>query len=152
MPEPLSYSIATPRLGLPMLFAGQAQKEATVNEAFAAIDFLLSGGVEGIASVPPIAPVAGMAWIVGPAPTGAFAGHSDKIAGWSEGGWRFIQPSEGMRAFDSAANAFWQYSGGWTKALAPDLPVGGGVVDVEARACLAALVAVFEQIGILSST
>lgn len=152
MPEPLSYSIATPRFGLPLLFAGQAQKETTVNEALLAIDFLLSGAVEGVASVPPAAPVAGMAWIVGPAPTGAFAGHSDKIAGWSEGGWRFIQPGEGMQTFDREANAFRQYSGGWTIALAPDLPVGGGIVDVEARACLAALVAVFEQIGILSST
>lgn len=151
MPEPLSYSTATPRLGLPMLFAGQAQKETTVNEALSAIDILLAGNVEGIASAPPASPVAGMAWIVGGTPTGAFVGHADKIAGWTEGGWRFIQPTEGMRTFDRASGTFRHYSGGWITPVAPGLPAGGSNVDVEARASLTALVTALEQLGIFSS-
>lgn len=152
MPEPLSYSTATPRVGLPMLFTAQAQKETTVNEALVAIDFLLASAVEGVVAAPPATPLVGQAWIVGAAPTGAFAGHSGKIAGWTQGGWRFFQPGEGMRAFDIAAGAFRQYLNGWMMASAPDLPVGGGIVDVEARACLVALVTALEEIGIFSST
>lgn len=151
MPEPLSYSTSTPRLGLPLLFAGQAQKETTVNEALVAVDFLLSACVEGTALAPPVAPAIGMAWIVGAAPTGVFAGHADQIAGWTDGGWRFIQPSEGLRAFDRAAGAFQQYADGWMSAPSPNLPVGGATVDVEARASLAALVITLEQIGVLSA-
>lgn len=150
MPEPLSYSTATPRLGLPMLFAGQAQKETTVNEALVAIDILLSGNVEGVVSAPPVAPAAGMAWIVGAAPTGAFAGQTDKIAGWTEGGWRFIQPTAGMRTFDRTLGTYRQYSGGWAMPAAPNLPAGGTNVDVEARASLAALVTALKQLGIFS--
>lgn len=135
-----------------MLFAGQTQKETTVNEALVAIDFLLAGAVEGVVSVPPTSPSAGMAWIVGAAPTGAFTGKVGQIAGWTEGGWRFVQPSEGMRSFDQEVAAFRQYSGGWTLVSAPDLPVGGAFVDVQARACLTELIEVLEQIGIFSPT
>lgn len=152
MAELLSYSTATPCLGLPLLFAGQAQKETTVNEALIALDFLFSGAVEGIASEPPIAPQSGMAWIVGPAATGVFAGQIDKIAGWTEGGWRFIQPRYGMRLLDRTANAFRYYSNGWTLVAAPASPTGGSTIDVEARACLAAVLTALEEIGIISST
>jgi len=150
MTEPLSYSTATPRLGLPMLFAGQTQKETTVNEALVAIDILLSGNIEGVASAPPVAPAAGMAWIVGAAPTGAFSGQTDKIAGWTEGGWRFIQPTAGMRVFDRGLGTYRHYSGGWAMPVAPNLPTGGTNVDVEARASLAALVTALKQLGIFS--
>ena len=134
------------------MLPGQAQKETTVNEALVAIDFLLSASVEGVASTPPAFPAPGMAWIVGAAPTGAFSGHSGHIAGRTEAGWRFIQPAEGMRTFDRAAGAFQQYTDSWAMIASPDLPAGGGVVDAEARACLAAVLAALEQIGIFSVT
>jgi len=152
MVGPLSYSIATPCLGLPMLFAGQAQKEATVNEALVAIDFLLGNAVEGVILAPPAAPAAGMAWIVGAASTGVFAGHSGDIAGWTEGGWRFIQPTQGMQLYDREAAAMRYYLDGWSTISAPNEPVGGGTIDLEARACIAALVAALKQIGIISSS
>lgn len=152
MAGPLSYLIATPCIGLPMLFAGQAQKEVTVNEALVAIDFLLGGAVEGVVSTPPAAPAAGKAWIVSTTATGAFADHSDEIAGWTEGGWRFIRPSQGMQFYDRGVGARRYYSDGWSMVSAPSLPVGGGSIDVEARACITALAAALEQIGIISST
>lgn len=150
MTEPLSYSTATPRLGLPMLFAGQAQKETTFNEALVAIDILLPGSVEGVSSTPPLAPSPGSAWIVASSATGAFAGQTGHIAGWTEGGWRFIRPSEGMRLWDRDARAIRHYSNGWVLVSAPTLPVGGTTIDVEARACIAALVSALEENGIIS--
>lgn len=134
------------------MLAGQAQKETTVNEALVAIDILLSGSVEGVASAPPPAPTAGMSWIVGTAPAGIFAGNTDKIAGWTEGGWRFIQPVAGMQTFDRGAGTFRRYSTGWEMTAAPNVPTGGSIVDVEARACLVALVTALKQIGAFSST
>jgi len=135
-----------------MLFAGQAQKEVTVNEALVAIDFLLGNGVEGVISAPPAAPAVGMAWIVGAAATGVFAGHSDDIAGWTEGGWRFIRASQGMQFYDRAAAAVRYYMNGWSIISAPNAAVGGGTIDLEARACIAALIEGLQQIGIISST
>lgn len=152
MTEPLSYSTATPRLGLPMLFAGQAQKETTVNEALVAIDILLSGSVEGVIAAPPITPDVGMAWIVGPAANGEFAGKTGQIAGWTEGGWRFIRPVDGMRMLDREAAAMRHYSDGWTLVSSPLPPVGGTVIDIEARACIAALISALEEIGVISTS
>lgn len=152
MPELLSYSTATPCLGLPMLFAGQAQKETTVNEALVTLDFLLPGAVEGVTSVPPTDPEVGMAWIVGPDAAGAFAGQVDRIGGWTQGGWRFVQPRQGMRLLDRTINAYRYYSDGWSLVAAPLLATGGSTVDIEARSCLAALLTALEEIGIISST
>lgn len=61
MSDPITYSTITPRLGLPMLFAGQSQKETTVNEALWQIDMLVGGAIEGELSSPPASPLAGQA-------------------------------------------------------------------------------------------
>jgi hypothetical protein len=106
--------------------------------------------VEGVSSKPLNSPVVGKAWIVGEVPKGAFADNAEAIAGWTEGGWRFIQASEGMRSFDRGIGVFRQYSDGWSIVGAPVLPVGGGTVDVQAPASLTALAAALEQIGIFS--
>ncbi|MDT0506793.1 DUF2793 domain-containing protein [Novosphingobium sp. MMS21-SN21R] len=152
MSDPVSYSSSTPRHGLPLLFSGQSQKEVTVNEALAVVDFLLSGSVEGVRSDPALSPSAGQAWIVSSPATGAFTGHEGKIAGWTDSGWRFLQPVEGMKIFDRAAHALRHYSDGWTLAAAPTLPVGGATIDVEARSCIVALISALETSGIISST
>jgi Protein of unknown function (DUF2793) len=113
MSDPISYSFATAHLGLPLLFSGQSQKEVTVNEAFTKIDMLLAGAVDGTLSSPPASPAIGESWIIGSGPTGAFAGRTDHIAGWSDGGWRFVQPSEGLRIYDREMAAIRIFSGGW---------------------------------------
>jgi hypothetical protein len=53
MSEPVNYSAVTPRIGFPMLFAGQSQKEVTVNEALILLDILVGAGVHGIRNDPP---------------------------------------------------------------------------------------------------
>lgn len=102
----------TPRLALPLLAAGQAQKEMSHNEALMRIDLSLHGSVAGFAAnIPPASPAAGQCWILGAAPTGAWAGHPHEIAGWTEGGWRFLAPCEGARLWVSEADGFALFSG-----------------------------------------
>lgn len=152
MADPVSYSAVTPRIGMPMLFAGQSQKETTVNEALIALDMLLGGGVQGVRSAPPAAPSAGQVWIVGNLATGAFVGRTDALAGWSEGGWRFIQPSPGMRVQDMEAGGTRIFANGWQLAQTPPSPTGGPVIDAEARGTIVAIIAALKVAGIFSQS
>lgn len=87
----------TPRLGLPFIAQGQAQKEIAHNEALVLLDIVAGGGVlDRDLSAPPASPVAGDAYIVGPSPTGAWAGRHGSLAGLIEGHWRFVSARPGM--------------------------------------------------------
>jgi hypothetical protein len=149
MPDPISFTSATPRLGLPLLFAGQAQKEFHVNEAHARIDALLHAAIEGEADDPPAEPAAGECWLAGSAPTGAWDGHAGEIACFEAGTWIFIAPRDGMRLLDRSSGQLRLYRGGWTAPAAPAAPSGGATVDAEARAAIADLVTVLSEAGIL---
>ena len=66
---------ATARFALPLLHAGQAQKELFHNEALVLADGLLQPCVEALGlDTPPPSPAPGQCWIVGDSPTGAWAG------------------------------------------------------------------------------
>ncbi|QJU57537.1 DUF2793 domain-containing protein [Sphingomonas sp. AP4-R1] len=165
-------SETTPRLSLPLLQAGQAQKEALHNEALIVIDGILAGMVESVGEDhPPAMPAPGQAWIVGPAPTGDWAGQADAVAIWTAGGWRFAPAKEGM-AFrlkgsgvriergsaiwgDGAAVATVLKIGG-VQVVGPRLsgisaPAGGSVVDTEARAALGVILVALRSHGLISS-
>ena len=86
------------RWALPLLHAGQAQKENMHNEALSRIDMLLHGVAESAdLAVPPTVPVAGQCWIVAAGASEAWAGREAHVAGWTEGGWRFVAPKAGLR-------------------------------------------------------
>lgn len=151
MTDPISFTSTSPRFALPLLFAGQSQKEITVNEAMLAADILLHPAIEAVISSPPATPSFGQCWLVGSSPTGAFAGHADQIAGWNEGGWQFIAPRNGLRVFDISTGADRLYLGGsWRNTAAPAAPSGGSVVDSEARTAIAAILAALNNAGLLS--
>lgn len=151
MTDPLSFSSVSPRFALPMLFAGQSQKEATVNEALLATDLLVHPAVEAVMATPPATPSNGQCWLVGTSATAAFAGQTDRIAAWTEGGWRFIVPREGMRAYDISAAAHRLYAGGaWRLVTAPAAPSGGSVVDSQARTAISAIITSLRNAGVLS--
>ena len=152
----------SPRLALPLLVPGQAQKELFHNESLAIIDLALQAGVVAVGlATPPAAPGVGQCWIVGPAPVGAWSGQARALAGWTAGGWRFVAPVEGMAVWDAVAGQVARYvGGGWTSgdlagsrvvvggvqvvgAQRPAIatPGGGDTTDVQVRAAVAAILA-----------
>ena len=150
MSDPIVFTSASPRFGLPLLFAGQAQKEVFVNEAHALTDALLHPAIEGEADAPPATPAAGECWLVGDAPTGAWADHAGALASYQPGGWIFAEPRDGLRVLDSSTGQDIRYRGGWQRPAAPAAPTGGTTVDGEARAAIAALVAALADSGLLA--
>jgi hypothetical protein len=164
-------SETTPRLGLPMLEAGQAQKEVLHNEALALLDMLVSGIVEGSGdNVPPASPTIGRAWIVGTAPTGDWTGQAGAVAVWTSGGWRFVPSQEGLTLRLRTGGVLLERTGGaWATAtlaagaltiagqqvVGPRLsgitdPGGGATIDVEARASLSAVLVALRTHGLIS--
>lgn len=152
MSEPLNYSAVTPRVGFPMLFSGQSQKEVTVNEALLLLDIVLGAGVRGVLNDPPANPVSGDVWIVGSAPSGAFTDHSNALAGWTDGGWRFIAPHMGWRVHDIGTDQCRLFSDSWQLASQPAAPSGGAVIDVEARTAINALIQALRSARIFSGS
>lgn len=90
----------TMRLGMPLLQPAQAQKHVTVNESLMRLDGLVNLVLQSTTTqTPPGAVIDGQCWAVPTGAGGAWAGQSGKIAIGSNGGWVFVPPSVGMRAF-----------------------------------------------------
>lgn len=161
----------TPRLGLPLLASGQAQKEVTHNEALILADALIQPVVQAVAPPEiPASPVAGQCWIVGNGAGGVWAGHDNAIACWTDGGWRFVASREGMTAWSLAARLpARRTDAGWVLgqieaagvriggkqiigAQQPAIPVptGGAVIDSEVRITVAALLAMLRTHGLIA--
>lgn len=160
----------TARHKLPLIVPGQAQKEMFHNESLAAIDALLHPAVEAAGiDTPPAAPAEGQSWIVGAAPGGAWAGHAQALASWTEGGWRFCAPVRGMRVTIRTTGLAAEWDGnGWregelkatrlliggnqlvgARQAAIANPVGGTTVDSEARAAVSAMLAALRAHGLI---
>lgn len=148
MSQPLSFEIATPRFVMPLLFAGQAQKEVFVNEAHALTDALLHCSVEGTSAVPPATPTDGENWLVDASATGDWLGQDGSIACRQAGNWLFVIPRDGMRIFDRSTSQVLLYNGGWNAPSAPTSPTGGSTIDLEARATINALILALTTAGI----
>jgi len=143
----------THRMALPLIVPGQAQKEMTHNEALALIDMALHASVVAVGiDTLPSDPEVGDCWIVGDAPTGAWAGHAAHMAGWTAGGWRFSPPMEGMAvAVLGGGTARFRRDGGWNLALPSAIaaPAGGDVVDLAARSAIAAILGTLRAHGMV---
>ena len=105
----------TPKLSLPLMQAAQAQKHVTHNEALELLDMLSQLTVEAFdATDPPANPGEGQSWAVGPGATGAWSGHGGDLASFRGGGWLFVVPRAGWRAWDRGAQQMRvYYSGSW---------------------------------------
>jgi Protein of unknown function (DUF2793) len=166
-------ALQSDRLKLPLLAAAQAQKEITHNEALALADIAVQAVVQAVAPVTvPATPIAGQCWIVGTAPTGAWAGRGGHIAAWTAGGWRFVLPFEGMQAWSiadgqmvrrtatawviGAQTASTLFIGGQQVVAArqPRIvsPSGGTTIDSQARAAIASIITGLESHGLFSAT
>lgn len=160
---------ASPRFGLPFLLPGQAQKEAFHNEALAALDCALHACVEDVMVAPPGDPALGEAWIVAAGSTGAWVDKVGQLAGWTEGGWRFLAPTPGMIVWNKAEGHWIHWTGsGWADGSWPvasltiggvqvvgarlaevPSPSGGTTIDAEARAAIGLLIATLKSHGLI---
>ena len=93
----------TPRLGLPFIEAAQAQKHVTHNVALERLDTIVQLQVQQFGTeTPPTAPLEGQSWALGADPTGVWAGQTARIATFSGGGWIYLIPQPGWRAWGLA--------------------------------------------------
>lgn len=143
--------LVTVRLGLPLLAAGQAQKDVTHNEALTLVDAVTMPVVEGFAAtVPPSAPGLGQAWIVGAAPTGAWVGRPHMLACWTAGGWRFADLPRGAIVMRRSDGSRWLRSeDAWQPPAPAALPAGGGTIDAEARSAIADIINALQRYGLM---
>jgi hypothetical protein len=163
---------ASARLGLPLLSAGQAQKELVHNEALQAIEILVAAAVEEPPrAVPPAAPAVGATYIVAAAPNGDWTGKADSLACFTGGGWRFSAAQDGMTAYVRNTSLWAVFRGGaWEfgsvrgsslvlggeQVVGPRLaaiadPSGGTTVDGEGRAAITQILAALRQHGLIEA-
>jgi hypothetical protein len=162
----------TARLALPLLHAGQAQKELDHNEALTRLDLAVQPSVLALGGdVPPDDPAPGECWIVGDSPVGAWSGHAQALAGWTAGGWRFVAARPGMRVWRASDGSDVRYDGAeWvagevratgvfvagdqvvsTRAAAIAEPLGGAAIDAEARIALGDILAALRHHGLIAT-
>ena len=161
---------STPRLALPFLSPGQAQKEFFHNEALQTLDLLAAAAVEELPRAsPPASPTLGACYIIASAPTGAWSGKAQCLAAYTSGGWRFIPPFEGLTAYVKSSSLWAAYrSGAWEtgilrgasvviagqqvvggRAAAITSASGGTTVDTQARSVIDQILAAMRQHGLV---
>lgn len=161
----------TPDLGWPLIATQQSQPEVTHNQALLLVQALLVGAISQT-NTPPGSPVDGDLYIVGTAPTGAWAGRANKLALRYGGAWQFVPGvnsagtaiamgarHEGLRVYSQALNALMVWTGSaWVaqyaltagvQAAIPDA-TGGSTVDAEARAAVNAVLAALRAVGVVA--
>lgn len=148
MSDPL-FDSQTPRHDLPLLFAGQAQKETFVNEALSRIDVLLHCAIEAQRATPPAAPAEGQCWLVASGASGEWSGRAGQIAAFESGNWLFLTPRDGMRLLNRSTGQEMRYLETWKTPARPALPTGGTTIDNEARAAITALLQCLTNAGVI---
>lgn len=111
-------------LGLPLVASQQAQPEVTHNEALVMLAALLAGVKSVGDNAPPGAPADGDAYVIGTAPSGAWAGRANKLAVRYGGAWVYLPgvasdgsniamgaAQEGLRVWSQADNAGFVWTG-----------------------------------------
>lgn len=135
--------MTTPNLGLIELTNNQGQY-LNANETFAIIDALLGKVViDKDLNTPPGSPSDGHVYIVGPTPTGLWAGQANKIAFWSADAseWVFVTPREGWKfepvdedityRYSGSAWVEWSAGGGdWDALATPAISSGTLTIDL----------------------
>ena len=125
----------TARLKLPLLQPSQAQKHVTVNEALVRLDGLAQLCLASrTVATPPVPVEDGACHLVPAGATGDWAGHEGEIAIGSNGGWVFVAPGHGWRAFvaDEAAQIV-HLDGAWKGGTLGCSPSGAAARFVTAE-------------------
>ncbi len=118
---------------------------------------------------PPAGPIVGQSFLVGDSPVGDWAGHAGEIAGFTDGGWRFVAPPDGTQLLNRATgeamvrrNAAWEIGVAHVQEIQVDgrkvlgaqqpsilAPAGGSVADLEARAAISEIIVSLRAHGLI---
>ena len=141
----------TARFDLPYLFAGQAQREAFVNEALARIDAAMHPAIAASLAEPPVDPHEGDCYLIAAPAGGVWAGNEGALASFAAGAWQLQRPLAGMRIWDRPRGAWVHFDGSaWKRVDTPSAPDGGVTIDVEARAAITHMLDRLREAGIFS--
>lgn len=148
MSATITFPSTTPVFELPLLFAGQAQKEFTLNQALSLIDLGLQHTVTASLSTSPSDPEPGSCYRIVDSAAGDWTGREDMIAMRIGDAWHYLEPFAGMRVFDQQAGVLVHYDSAWKTAAAPAPASGGTVIDAEARQMIFELIEELRKIGV----
>ena len=97
------------------------------NPNFARLEALVHLTVISITNTPPGSPANGDCYIVGTSPTGVWSGHvSDIAVYYTIGGWIYIDPAIGVRAYNRATSTYYRWDGSvWIAETLPSADVSG---------------------------
>lgn len=140
------------RYQLPLLVQGQGQKDVTHNEALIMLDAIIHPAVVSRTVDVPHDPRPGMCWLVPETQGHDWDEEAGVLAVWTDGGWRRVELSEGARIWvqDEKTYIRLDHDGAWVvDSQLPGAdkiaePAGGEVVDVQARAAIAALISLLK--------
>ncbi|HET9629613.1 MAG TPA: DUF2793 domain-containing protein [Novosphingobium sp.] len=111
---------------------------------------MLHCAIEEERNTPPTTPLNGQCWLVGTAATGVWAGHEGHIAIRQLDQWLFAAASDGVQLLNKATGQrIGRIGETWRAPAAPAAVTGGTVIDAEARAAVASLVAALRSTGTL---
>ncbi len=123
----------TSKLGLPLVQPAQAQKHVTVNEALVRLDGLTHLTlVSDTTTTPPSSAAEGESYAIPFGAVNAWDQHAGEIAIFSNGGWVFVTPQVGWRAWigDIAKTAIYDGVAWIAAALAVSQNGAASVFDV----------------------
>lgn len=142
------------------------------NEAVQMLDILAAAAVEEPPrTAPPATPQVGATYIVAAGATGAWVGQDLNLAGFTDGGWRFVTPREGTMAY-VVSGSVWSIfrEGAWemgslrgdnvliggeqvvgARAAAIGVPTGGSTVDTEARSAVGQILSALRTHGLIEN-
>ena len=140
--------------------------------ALQTLDLMVAAAVEEMPRAePPASPAIGATYIVAGAASGDWVGRDQCLAGYTEGGWRFVQPRPGTTAYVISASLWAVYRDGvWetgcvrgqglfvgdqqvvgSRAAAIATPAAGAVIDAEARAAVGQILSVLRGHGLIAT-
>ena len=113
----------------------------------------------------------GACYVVASGATGAWAGKDDMLAGYADGGWRFVAPVEGLRPLDrGSGQILLRRDGAWESGIVraeevqiggltvvrqrqPAIanPTGGTVIDAECRTAIGSILTMLRTHGLIAS-
>jgi Protein of unknown function (DUF2793) len=120
----------TAQLDLPLVMPAQAQKHVTVNEALARLDATAQlRVVSSVLAAPPGSATDGVSYLIPGGATGEWSERAGQIAVWSNGGWVYLAPRAGWRAWDESRFGPQTYDGtGWVADAVAVSARGAGTI------------------------